>query len=78
MLIVLLDAREINLIPLGLQTFLLNSRVPVEELAILASWDDYWFSVFDLLIDYNMLYLDSHLLIYLKAHEHFATWHIVH
>ena len=82
MLIILLDSREVDLIPLGLQAFLFNSRVPIQWLALLASSNLHWFGIHHLLVHHYVVELNSQLLASIEADicclavDH--TCHIVH
>ena len=76
-LIVLLNASKIDLIPLSLHTLLGHHRVPVEFLASLASRDHDRLSIHNLLINHDMLNLDSYLLVCLKANIHFVCCHSI-
>ena len=62
MLIVLLDSRQVNLIPLGLQAGLLDGRVPIQQLALLASSHFYWLGIHHLLVYYHIVELNGQLL----------------
>ena len=67
MLIVLLDGRQVDLVPFGLQTRLLDGRVPIQQLALLARSNLHWLSVHHLLVYYHVVELNGQLLCSIEA-----------
>ena len=82
MLIVLLDSRQVNLVPLSFHTRLLDGRVPIQWLTLLASSNLYWLSVHHLLVYYHIVELNGQLLGCIEADicclaiDH--TCHVIH
>ena len=81
MLIILYNASKIYLIPLTLEAFLCNHRIPIKKFAILASWQNNWLSIHHLLVDHYIVKLDCQRTLcretnkYLIAIDH--TCHII-
>ena len=81
MLIILLNTSKIYLIPLILEAFLLNHRIPIKKLAILASWQNHWLSIHYFLVNHHVVKLDCHRTLCCETNKYFIaidhTCHIV-